>query len=169
MENKTKQRFGIGIGTIAVALAAAIPFIIDREGESLEAYRDAVGVWTICHGETYGVTPGTKLKKEDCRALSQSRIGMFMLQIVPLIERDIPPKTLAAHTSFAYNIGVAGYARSTALKETNAGRLATGCRAMGNWYKAGGKDCRIRSNGCYGLIKRRNDEIALCLAGVEGK
>ena len=158
---------GVGIGTVAAALVTAVPFILDREGERLESYRDVAGVWTVCHGETFGVGPGVRLRKEDCRALSQSRIGMFMLQIAPLIHADLSPRTLAAHTSLAYNIGIEGYKRSATLKLTNQGKVADGCRAMANWHTAGRKDCRVRASGCYGLVNRRNDEIALCLSGVE--
>jgi lysozyme len=161
--NKTK----IGITVVAAALCAAVPFIIDREGESLEAYRDSVGVLTICHGETFGVGETDKLTKTQCDALSQSRIGMFMLQIVPLIEEDMSPATLAAHTSFAYNIGIDGYRRSTTLRLTNAGDLKGGCQAMMKWVTAGGKDCSVRANNCYGLFLRRQDEVNLCLSGVK--
>lgn len=165
MVNKSLKTH-IGIATVAAALTFAVPFITEREGESLNAYRDAVGVWTICHGETYGVAPGDKLTQSDCKALSQSRIGMFMLQITPLIQAEISPMSLAAHTSFAYNIGIDGYKRSSALRYTNQGNVAEGCKAMDKWFTAGGKDCRVRSSGCYGLWQRRQDEIALCLSGV---
>lgn len=162
MVSKTK----IGITIVAAALIAAVPFITDREGESLEAYKDSVGVLTICRGETFGVSANDKLTKEECAALAQSRIGMFMLQIVPLIENEVSPKTLAAHTSFAYNIGIDGYRRSTTLRLTNAGDLRGGCQAMMKWLTAGGKDCSVRENNCYGLYLRRQDEVKLCLAGL---
>lgn len=162
--NKVKR---ISIATIAAALAISVPFILQHEGESLEAYRDVAGVWTICHGETFGVDKGIILTKEECKALSQSRIGMFMFQIVPLIQTQISANILAAHASFAYNIGIEGYKRSSALRLTNEGKIAEGCKAMANWHIAGGKDCRIRANNCYGLIARRNDEIKLCLSGVK--
>ncbi len=45
------------IGALAggsVALASAISFIGQWEGLRTEAYRDIVGVWTICYGETKG-------------------------------------------------------------------------------------------------------------------
>lgn len=154
--NKAK----IGITIIAAALASAVPFIIDREGESLDSYQDIVGVWTICHGETFGVGDGDKLTKDQCNLLSQSRIGQFMLEIVPEIRYPVSAPTLAAHTSFAYNIGLAGYKRSSTLRLTNQGDVAGGCRAMMLWNKADGKVSK-------GLINRRNEEIKLCLSGVK--
>lgn len=163
MANKAK----IGAGIIAAALVAAIPFIGDREGESLQAYRDSVGVWTVCRGETLGVNPDDKLTKQQCDYLTQSRIGMFMFQVVDKLQVPLPPETLAAHTSFAYNIGLDGYGRSSALRLTNAGDVKGGCYAMMKWVTAGGKDCSVRSNNCYGLFLRRQDEVKLCLQGVK--
>lgn len=150
----------ISIAVIAAAIMGATPFIVDLEDEKLSSYQDIVGVWTVCSGETYGVDKGVTLSKDECRALTQSRIGMFMLDIVPLIKVPMNADTLAAHTSFAYNIGVDGYSRSTTLRLTNQGKYAEGCNAMAMWNKAGGKV----SNG---LINRRSKEIALCHKGLK--
>ncbi|AWM37010.1 Lysozyme RrrD [Gemmata obscuriglobus] len=163
----SKSQVVKGGGLIAAAMLLAIPFITDHEGESLKAYQDVGGVYTICHGETSGVKAEQVATKEACDALTKSRVGQFMAQVHALHKVELSPATLAAHTSMAYNIGIAAYARSTTLRLTNAGNIAAGCRAMANWYTAGGKDCRVRSNNCYGLINRRNDEIALCLAGLK--
>ena len=163
MANKVK----IGAGVIAAALVAAIPFIGDREGESLQSYKDSVGVWTVCRGETFGVTPDDKLTKQQCDLLTQSRIGMFMFQVAGNITVPVSPNMLAAHTSFAYNIGIDGYKRSSTLRLTNAGDYKGGCNAMMKWITAGGRDCSVRSNNCYGLFLRRQDEVKLCLQGVE--
>lgn len=162
----TKLKTKISAGVIATALLAAIPFITDREGESLESYQDVVGVWTICNGETHGVKPGDRRTQDECRQLTQSRVGQFMTAVAQNLTVEVSSSTLAAHTSFAYNIGLSGYAGSKALKLTNAGDPKAGCLAMGNWYTAGGRDCRIRANNCYGLVQRRNDEIKLCLSGL---
>lgn len=162
MGNKAK----VGGGLFAAAAMLAIPFITDHEGESLTAYQDVVGVYTICNGETSGVKPGDRKTLEECRALTQSRVGQFMQQVATKISVPVKPATLAAHTSFAYNIGIAGYARSTTLALTNRGDIAGGCLAMKRWNKAGGRDCTIKANGCYGLIKRRDDEVNLCLMGI---
>lgn len=163
MANKAK----IGAAIFAAALVAAVPFIGDREGESLQAYKDSVGVWTVCRGETMGVSPEDKLTKQQCDLLTQTRIGIFMSQVVAKLAVPLSPETLAAHTSFAYNIGLEGYGRSTTLRLTNAGEPKNGCYAMMKWITAGGRDCSVRSNNCYGLFLRRQDEVKLCLQGVK--
>lgn len=166
--NSGRNTAAKGIGAlIGASLIIAVPFIVDREGESLEAYQDVAGVWTICNGETLGVRPGDRKTPEECKVLTHSRTAEFMNQVAKSIKVDVTPPILASHTSFAYNIGIAGYRRSSTLRLTNQGQLAAGCDAMMKWHTAGGKDCRIRANRCYGLINRRNDEIALCKSGLK--
>lgn len=162
--NKSK----VAAVTIAAALLTAIPFIGDHEGDKLDSYEDVVGVWTVCEGVTGpAIKRGIKMTKTQCDALNQSTIGQFMTKVASRITVQVSPETLAAHTSFAYNIGIAGYSRSKTLKFTNAGKLAAGCRAMANWETAGGRDCTIRANNCYGVVQRRDDEIDLCLGGIK--
>lgn len=153
----------ITAATIAAAALVAIPFIHDREGDKLESYADVGNVWTICGGVTAGIKPGMRMTQAQCDELTHSTIGQFMSQVAGKLTVEVPAKTLAAHTSFAYNVGLAGYAGSKALKLTNAGDLKGGCRAMANWYTAGGRDCRVRSNNCYGVVQRRAAEVKLCL------
>lgn len=151
---------------ISAALLVAVPFIYGKEGDELQAYKDVAGVWTICGGVT-GVAPGTTLTAAQCGQLTQSTIGHFMQQVDSLLKVVVTPTTLAAHTSFAYNIGLGGYKGSKALTLTNAGNTAAGCLAMANWYTAGGVDCRVRANGCYGVVQRRDDEVKLCLEQIQ--
>lgn len=160
----------IGGGVLALALMAAIPFIGDHEGDRLSSYKDVVGVWTICEGVTGKlVHAGEKLTNSQCDELDKSEIGQFMTQVASNLTVEVSPLTLAAHTSFAYNIGISGYKRSKTLRLTNEGQPRLGCQAMANWKIAGGLDCSIKANGCYGLVKRRNDEINLCLSGIQNQ
>lgn len=158
----------LGGTIIAAAMLIAAPFIGDHEGDKLDSYEDVAGVWTICEGVTGpDIKPGLKMTAEQCDSLNQSEIGQFMTKVADRITVPVSAETLAAHTSFAYNIGIAGYTGSKALKETNAGKISKGCKDMANWYTAGGMDCRNKANNCYGLIERRNDEIKLCLVGTK--
>lgn len=165
----------LGAGVIAAAMVIAVPFIGEKEGESLESYRDVVGVWTICNGETLGVGPGMKKTREECRELLKSRTGQFMQGVANQLKVPVSPATLASHTSFAYNIGAGGYKSSTTLRLTNTGDIAGGCRAMVNWsgltvngvrYNCNKPENLKRINGCRGLMNRRNAEIKMCLEGV---
>lgn len=154
------------MGTAIAAMLIAVPFISGREGDKLQAYADVGGVWTWCNGETENVHPGMVATPEQCRALTQSTVGKTMGQVAALVTPPVAPESLAAYTSFAYNIGLTAFTRSKALALQRTGHLAESCDAMLNWYTAGGKDCRIRKNNCYGIIDRRQAERDLCLMGV---
>lgn len=158
----------LGAGVLAAALYIVSPFIATHEGDKLDSYEDMAGVWTVCEGVTGpNVTPGIKMTAAQCDGLNKSEIGGFMTKVANRLNVTVSPETLAAHTSFAYNIGIAGYSRSKTLLLTNQGKLTKGCLAMANWETAGGLDCTVKSNGCYGLVMRRNDEINLCLVGIQ--
>lgn len=168
MASKLNLRTAALSAPIGAAMLIAVPFISDKEGESLKAYQDVGGVWTICHGETLGVKKGDVATHEYCVSHTKTRVYQFMLHVNNLIRVDVTPPTLAAFTSFAYNIGITSFARSQALALFNEGKKAEGCQAIMNWYTAGGKDCRVKANGCYGLISRRRiPERDLCLKGLE--
>jgi len=62
-----------------------------------------------------------------------------------------------------FNIGEGKCAGSTFRKLWNAGDRVGACKQILLWIRDGGKDCRIRSNNCYGQVERRQQESELCL------
>lgn len=155
----------ITAGVIAASMAIAVSFISAREGTKLDSYEDVAGVWTICNGEAY-VKPGTHYTVDECKKLTATTIGRYMDSVFSLVKVPLSPRTLAAHTSFAYNIGITAYKNSSILKLTNQEQLAEGCAKMMLYDKVGKKDCSIRDSGCYGVYERRKAETALCIAGL---
>lgn len=128
--------------------------------EYRKAYADIVGVWTICDGDTKGVRPGMVETREGCTARLERQLVAHatpVLKCVPGLKgRD---NQLVASVSLAYNIGTAGFCRSTVARRFNAGNWRGGCDAMLMWNKAGGREVR-------GLTLRRQRERALCLKGL---
>ncbi|MER5174127.1 glycoside hydrolase family protein, partial [Thioclava kandeliae] len=53
-----RKRHAAGVAGVAAAIALAITTIAPWEGKELRAYRDIVGIPTICFGETEGVKMG---------------------------------------------------------------------------------------------------------------
>lgn len=144
-------------GIAAVTLIAA-PFTAHHEGLRLQAYLDPIGVATICYGETLGVELGQEKTKKECDALFVARLGGFAHAIDVLVEPIMKPETHAALTSFAYNVGVGAFSRSTLRKKLNAGDLKGACGELDRWVYAGGKKFN-------GLVTRRKAEKELCLSG----
>lgn len=144
---------------IAAAALIATPFIEAWEGTRTVPYRDIVGVWTVCTGETRVAM--RRYSPAECRDLLRRAIlsdyGTGVLAAVPALEDR--PRPLAASISLAYNIGVPAFARSTAARRFNRGDWRGGCDAFLMWTRAGGRTVR-------GLVNRRRAERRLCLEGV---
>lgn len=162
-----KYKKTIATSLIAAVCALAQPAIQLYEDTKTESYEDVVGVWTICSGVTKGIKPGMKMTKEQCADLDKATLAGFVGEVAKRISVPVSEDTLLAHVTFAYNIGIGGYNSSKTLRETNKGNGVAGCTAMLNWYTAGGKDCRILTNNCRGLITRRQSEVNLCLEGLK--
>lgn len=142
-------------------LAVAVPFVGKWEGLRLTAYRDIVGVWTICYGHTRTVIPGETRTRQECDDLLGSELleyreGLHGYLTAETLRTRLPVTRDVAYTSLAFNVGIAGAGRSTAVRRLNAGDVAGGCQAIGWWNKAGGRVVR-------GLVLRRAEEVKLCL------
>lgn len=57
---------GKSLAAITLIGKLAIQTVGGFEGLKLYAYRDVVGIWTACYGETKGIKPGMKFSKADC-------------------------------------------------------------------------------------------------------
>jgi len=134
--------------------------IARSEGCRLRAYRDIAGVWTIGWGETEGVRPGDVMSQDAADRLLCSRLGELAQNVGAVLIYPATPHQLAAMVSLAYNVGLAGFARSSVLRAHNAGNPLAAARAFGLWNKA-------RVNGVLkevrGLTARRARESALYL------
>lgn len=146
----------------AIALAASIlaaPVTAQYEGLRLRTYLDPVGIPTICYGETLGVKPNQVLSKPECDNMLSVRLGYFALQIEGATATQIPVQSLAAFSSFSYNVGINYFKTTTLFKKLNAGDITGACRQLPRYIYAGKKILP-------GLIKRRDAEMELCLTGV---
>lgn len=137
------------------------PFVSGWESggqQHLVPYRDIVGVWTQCDGETLGVTAASpKETPEGCAVRLDKRLAGFAQAVVAcspgLRGHD---NQWAAAVSLAYNIGATAYCGSTVDRRFDARQWASACDAFLMWDKAGGKVVA-------GLANRRAAERVLCL------
>lgn len=145
-------------GVIGVAAAALLtPLVMQWEGEERTAYKDIVGVWTICYGDTKNVVPGTTETPEQCNARLERQLIAHaepVLSCTPTLKDK--PHALAAAASLAYNVGTSAYCKSTVDRRFDAGDIRGGCDALLAWRFAGGKEVK-------GLLNRRTAERAICM------
>ena len=149
----------------AAGVALAVPLIAQWEGLRLTAYRDVVGIPTICYGETLGVQMGQAATKAECDATLALRVAQFATEIDKCLPPSLPEQTAAAFVSVAYNIGSPAFCKSSMSRLALRGDLRGACNALLLWDKGriNGVLQRIR-----GLTNRRQDEHRLCLSGLEG-
>lgn len=159
MKTRTKVAAGLTAGT----LAAAAAFITPWEGVFTSAYRDPVGIWTVCIGETEGVKPGDRYTVAQCTDMLIKKLPRYWGEIAAcmgpeLVSRQTEQRKVA-FLSFAYNVGSGAFCRSTLLRKLRAGDVRGACNELPRWDKAGGRVLR-------GLTRRREAERKLCLEAL---
>ena len=148
---------------IAAVLATAIA--IPAEGLRQWAYRDPVGIATICFGSTVGVKLGDFRTIPECKAMLTKEMD-HVIEAVDRCRPGLPPEVLAAFSDAAYNLGehiACDGKRSTAARMLAAGDIAGACNQLPRWSKAKVAGVLI---DLPGLVKRREMERQLCLRGV---
>lgn len=158
---KTRLRVAGAAGAISAVGLLAVQQVGGFEGLRLAAYRDVIGVWTICYGETAGVKPGQKFSKQSCDNLLVSSLIKHEQGIRKCLQGEgdaLPVKVYVADLSLAYNIGVGAFCRSTVVRLQNSHQVRASCDAFMKFVKAGGKTVK-------GLVIRRKQERDLCVRG----
>lgn len=156
MRTSVKVSAGVGIGA---AVGLALPLVASFEGLFTKAYRDPVGIVTVCYGETEGVRMGDRYSPQECADMLAKKLPRYANEIARCIKVPISDRTRGAFISFAYNVGSGAFCRSSLLKKLNAGKTREACDGLMVWNRAGG---RVFA----GLTRRRAAERAMCLEGI---
>ena len=140
------------------------------EGRELRAYRDAVGIWTICDGDTANVRPGMVETPAGCDKRLRTRLVRDFYKPLTRCIADFDKKPVswsAMMISLGYNVGVSAACNSTAARLGRAGRYLDSCNAATAFNRAGGKVL-------IGLVNRREmgdrsriGEGELCVSGLQ--
>lgn len=125
------------------------------EGLSLKAYRDADG-YSIGYGH-YGAKAGDVITREQAERLFDQDV----IKYEAAVSFSAPKATqqqFDAMTSLAYNIGTAGFAKSTVVQRHAMGDYQGAADAFRMWNKSQGKVLPV-------LVNRREKERAVYLHG----
>ena len=146
---------------VVAVLALATPFIAKWEGLETTAYKDIVGVPTVCYGETRGVKMGDTYTKEQCYDMLEKSVKEYYEGLQAYMTNpNIPVGVQASLVELAYNVGVEKAGNSTMMKLANQGKYAAACNELRKWVKADG-------NTVQGLVNRRQDsKVQLCMRGL---
>lgn len=163
-----------------IAAGASAPTLMDqfldeKEGNSLAAYRDSGGIWTICRGATKvdgkPVVQGMKLTQGKCDQVNAIERDKALAWVDKNIKVSLTAPQKVGIASFCpYNIGPGKCFPSTFYKRISAGDRKGACEAIRWWIKDGGRDCHLtkgQKDGCYGQVERRDQESALTCWGID--
>ena len=152
------------IGKYAKVAAVVVPLVGGFEGLRTVAYKDPVGIPTICYGEIEGVRLGDTATRAECDAMLGDRLAEFSAKIDRCLPANLPDEVHAAFLSAAYNIGARAFCNSSMKRRAWEGKVAEACDALLMWDKATLAGMKITLPG---LTRRRAEERALCLSGLE--
>ena len=125
--------------------------LMEREGCKLKAYKDSVGVLTIGVGHTSAAGPppvraGMSITKTQAEHIFQDDVVEFEDGVTLLLAgAPIEPHQFDAFVSLAFNIGLGGFAASTALRKFLEGEHAHAAEAILLWNKPA--EIRARRRG----------------------
>jgi lysozyme len=150
------------LGRSSALLAACVALIGAWEGVKTTAYRDIVGIPTVCFGETRGVKMGDKYTMAECKEMLGDAVIEFEMGMRKCLKApdSLPPKVYTAFLSTSYNIGVGAFCGSSMARKANSGDLKGACDSILLWNKAGGRVVK-------GLVNRRKEENQICLSGLK--
>ena len=131
------------------------------EGYSDRPYKCPAGISTIGYGNTY-YPNGTKVKITDSKItkekglyILEKLVEKFRIQVKKYVKKELTKNQEDALVSFAYNVGIGNFSKSTLLKlvniNPNDGMIA---KEFLKWNKQAGKELK-------GLTNRRIKESAL--------
>ncbi len=177
---KTTQQVGLAGVVGALATGIIISTLVQVEDIKNDPYRDVVGVWTVCGGETQ--VEMRHYTDAECLAMLDASAAEYarpVLKCVPQLKDK--PYQLSASVIMAYNVGAGTYCNSTTAREFKAGNDRKACAAMALYSKGtfpkGAKPPRGTS-GCVklqdgrtrcvinGLKNRRKIEMDICEKGL---
>ena len=135
-----------------------ISLIKKFEGCELEAYQDAVGIWTIGYGHIKGVKEGMTITKPQAEEMLVHELVEYEQHVLNQVTISLDQCMFDALVSWTFNLGPTNLSSSTLLKVLNSGDYEGVPAQIKRWSKAGGKVLE-------GLVRRRQAEALL----FEGK
>mgnify|MGYP005677074333 FL=1 len=131
-----------------------ISLIKKFEGCELEAYQDAVGIWTIGYGHIKGVKEGMSITKPQAEEMLVHELIEYEQHVLNQVTISLDQCMFDALVSWTFNLGPTNLSSSTLLKVLNSGDYEGVPAQIKRWNKAGGKVLQ-------GLVRRREAEALL--------
>ncbi len=141
-----------------------VKLVCEFEGFRAAAYRDPVGVLTVGYGHTGRAGPpavaaGMRVTRAEARRILVRDLARFAAGVRTSLRATLNDNQFSALVSFAYNVGLPAFRKSSVLAAVNRGAFASVPRRLALWVNAGG-------TVLPGLVRRRAAEAALFMEPV---
>ena len=141
-----------------------VKLVCEFEGFRAAAYRDPVGVLTVGYGHTGRAGPpavaaGMRVTRVEARRILVRDLARFAAGVRTSLRVTLNDNQFSALVSFAYNVGLPAFRKSSVLAAVNRGAFASIPRRLALWVNAGG-------TVLPGLVRRRAAEAALFMEPV---
>jgi len=162
MKSLYKKLAAVGLLSSA-GLIAGVYITAPQEGLVLYPYYDSVGVLTVCRGSTTPPIEMRKYTEEECNEIYAKDLAVAEKAVDEALKVKVDDHTKAALIDFTFHKGVGAFKKSTLVRKLNEGHGRAACAELARWTFARGRDCKIRSNNCYGVAKRALLEEDWCM------
>jgi len=110
------------------------------EGCRLNAYRCPAGVWTIGYGHTgKDVFEGVTITQQEAERILDKDLTRFETNIPYHVDVPLNDNQFAALVSFAFNVGLGAFSKSTLLLKLNDGDYSGAADQFMRWNKIAGR------------------------------
>jgi GH24 family phage-related lysozyme (muramidase) len=118
--------------------ADGLSALAGREGVRTLAYKDSVGVWTIGVGHTGAAglpapCAGMEISHQAALDLFKLDLRQYVGEVNRAVKVDCTQNQFDAMVSLCFNIGVAGFAGSSVVRDLNEGDLERAAQAFLLW------------------------------------
>lgn len=131
------MRQKIAATALAISLAG-ITQIQQHEGTVLKAYRDVVGVLTVCTGSTYNVAARLVETPAGCVVRLRHDLRAAEAPVRSSVKVPITQQQYDQLVSLTFNIGGGAFRRSSLLRELNSGNCFAAAAQFPRWSYARG-------------------------------
>lgn len=165
-----------GVGVVVTQTDIMNQFLDEKEGNRTTSYLDSANppIWTICRGVTRiddkPVTRGMRLTEAQCDVLNSKEAEASLKWVRDNVKVPLNPIQQVGIASFCpYNLGASrcrfnkNGTKTKFWSYLEQGNWQQACKHIPDWVFDGGKDCRVKANGCSGQPIRREQEEYLCL------
>jgi lysozyme len=156
------------IGALSLS-AAALVALITHEGWTERAVIPVKGdVPTVGPGLTKRpdgspVQMGDTIKPVEGVQRSLAHIQKDEAGVKRCVTAPLSQSEYDLMVDFAYQYGPSALCNSSIVRLANAGDYAGSCKAYERFRFVAGRDCSVRSNGCYGVWLRSQERSATCM------